>query len=202
LDVLQFQCAAEGCGATWRILPLFLARHLWHAWSAVERVAGPAAATAITAPSVARRTQERWRRRLGSSARMLVAILAASVSMRLEAIAMQVGLLGTRGELVDVYVASTAPARGERLLRLGQRPVPATGREAAARRLVGALDAPLASRSNSAWSIPATRPRTARSVRVMPTPPPSSGVKCVTASTDSRSGACPAVASVFENAIA
>src|SRR5580658_3501917 len=37
VQILQFRCASEACGATWRILPLFLARHLWHAWRAVER---------------------------------------------------------------------------------------------------------------------------------------------------------------------
>ena len=54
LEVLQFRCAAAECGATWRILPLFLARHLWHAWNAVEQVVRPQTAPAPTAaaPSI------------------------------------------------------------------------------------------------------------------------------------------------------
>ena len=41
LLLVQFRCAAPGCGATWRILPKFLARQLWRAWPTVERVVKP-----------------------------------------------------------------------------------------------------------------------------------------------------------------
>ena len=36
--IIQYLCAAAECGATWRILPMFLARHLWRVWPTVERV--------------------------------------------------------------------------------------------------------------------------------------------------------------------
>lgn len=117
MEVLQFRCGDEACGATWRILPLFLARHLWHAWRAVERTVRPWAAT-MAAPVVSTRTEERWRARLASSARVLVAVLATSVGVVLEDVAKRVGLLGTRGELVNAYVALTAPPPTERLSSL------------------------------------------------------------------------------------
>jgi hypothetical protein len=52
--VAQYICAAVECSATWHILPMFLARHLWRAWKTVERVALPG-----EAPSAARAIPER-----------------------------------------------------------------------------------------------------------------------------------------------
>lgn len=125
LIVLQFLCAAKACGATWRILPLFLARHLWHSWGAVEHAVRPAepsparvAPPRISVPKIAPRTQSRWTARLGSSARVVVAVLAASAGVVLEAIAKRVGFLGTRGELVIAYVAAAAPSAGWALASL------------------------------------------------------------------------------------
>jgi hypothetical protein len=118
LEVLQFRCAREACEATWRVLPAFLARHLWHVWKAVERIvrpAAPAAPAVAAAPRVAARTQARWRTRLASSARVLVVVLAISAGVVLEEIAKRVGLAGTRGDLVEAYVAMTAPPASERL---------------------------------------------------------------------------------------
>lgn len=119
LVVLQFLCAAKACRATWRILPVFLARHLWHSWTPVEQSVRPvapspagAAPPRSSAPKIAPRTQARWTSRLASSARVVVAVLAASAGAVLEALAKQVGLLGTRGELVDAYAAATAPSAG------------------------------------------------------------------------------------------
>lgn len=37
VGIVRYNCANPDCGATWRILPAFLARHLWWAWSAVAR---------------------------------------------------------------------------------------------------------------------------------------------------------------------
>ena len=118
--VLQFRCALDGCGATWRILPAFLARHLWHAWKVVEQVVRPAPTTpAVRAGSrVAARTRGRWLARLSSSARVLVAVLAITAGVVLEQIAQRVGLLGTRDELVEAYVAVTAPPASEHLSSL------------------------------------------------------------------------------------
>jgi hypothetical protein len=122
VTILQFRCAE--CGATWRVLPLFLARHLWHAWKAVERAISPSAGpvlglTSSRAPPIPARTRQRWWSRLASSARALVVVLAASGGAALEEVAKRVGLLGTRAELVDVHVAMAAAPLGERLASLG-----------------------------------------------------------------------------------
>lgn len=120
--VLRFRCASEGCGATWRVLPLFLARHLWHAWRAVERtVAPPAREVEIAPPSapIAARTERRWQTRLSSSARVLVVLLAMSGGLELEQVARRVGLDATRAELVEGYAAAAATQPGERLSTLG-----------------------------------------------------------------------------------
>jgi hypothetical protein len=44
VELLQCRCASEACRATWRVLPLFLARHLWHVWKAVEHAVMPSIA--------------------------------------------------------------------------------------------------------------------------------------------------------------
>ena len=75
--IRRYICANKECQATWRILPAFLARHLWRVWPTVERVALPATppavvpatplavpvATSATPPqrSSRRRWQCRWR---------------------------------------------------------------------------------------------------------------------------------------------
>lgn len=118
VTVLQFRCAWKECGATWRVLPLFLARHLWHAWKAVERAVMPGTGCGAAA-AIRARTEQRWSTRLASSSRLLVVLLAMSGGASLEAVAKEVGLLGTRGALVAAYavVAETVP--GERLSSLG-----------------------------------------------------------------------------------
>jgi len=100
-EILRFRCADRPCcGAVWRILPGFLAGHLWRAWSEVEG--------AIEAPVRSRvppRTRRRWRARLRTAARMLVAILHATGIARWERLADAVGWGATRGELVGAYRA-------------------------------------------------------------------------------------------------
>lgn len=119
VEVLQYRCAK--CRATWRMLPLFLARHLWHAWTAVERTVGVSGPTAATprSPPIRRRTANRWRARLASSARFLVVLLAASGGAELEELAKEVGLVGMRAELVVTYTKVVSPRTGERLASLG-----------------------------------------------------------------------------------
>ena len=118
--VMQYRCASEECGATWRILPLFLARHLWHPWSVVERAVLPDVKPApSTAPPVRARTETRWRTRLASSARTLVVLLAMSGGAALEDVAKEVGLDGTRRELTVAYAARAGSEAGERLATLG-----------------------------------------------------------------------------------
>jgi hypothetical protein len=108
--VAQYLCAADECRATWRILPMFLARHLWRVWKTVERVALPRAA-----PPVPERTRCRWSARLAAAARVLVVLFAASGGFVLESVAAQVGLDASRAELVDAYAEQTDVPRGARL---------------------------------------------------------------------------------------
>ncbi len=96
-DVLIFRCADQNCGAVWRVLPVFLARHLWRRWSVVE--------TGVVRPRptrhrVPRRTQQRWKARLQTSATVLVTLLAASGIARWTELAARVGASGSRGDLV------------------------------------------------------------------------------------------------------
>ena len=109
--IIQYICAASECGATWRILPMFLARHLWRAWRTVERVVQPDEAP-IAIPE---RTAIRWRSRIAAAARVLVVLLATSGAGALEVIAMRVGLEATRADLVEAHAMVTGVARGTRL---------------------------------------------------------------------------------------
>lgn len=120
--IVQYICASPDCGATWRVLPRFLARHLWRAWTTVERVVGldehaveAAAAPAVPIPA---RTQRRWRARLAATARVLVVLLAASGGAVLEGLATRVGLDATRGELVIAHAELAGLDAGERLSTL------------------------------------------------------------------------------------
>lgn len=108
--IVQYICTASECGATWRVLPMFLARHLWRAWRTVEHVLD-----GTPAPAVPAATQRRWRSRLASAARVLVVLLAASGGRALETVAARVGLDATRGELVWTHVEVAGVASGERL---------------------------------------------------------------------------------------
>ena len=120
VEVLQFRCGSEECGATWRVLPLFLARHLWHPWKAVERAVLPDVKLPPgAAPRIRPRTRARWWTRLASSARVLVVLLAMSGGAALEIVSKAVGLEGTRRELALAYGAESKTEPGERLASLG-----------------------------------------------------------------------------------
>lgn len=116
VQIIQYICAEVTCGATWRILPRFLARHLWRVWSTVERVVRPDdAPIPRNAPPIPARTDRRWRSRLATAARVLVVLLAASGGLALGAIAARVGLDGTRADLVDVHADLAHVTPGARL---------------------------------------------------------------------------------------
>ena len=115
--VAQYICAADECSATWRILPMFLARHLWRVWKTVERVTLPDEVPGA-APPVPERTQYRWRARLAATARVLVVLLAASGGFVLESIAAKVGLDASRAELVHAYMEQADVPCGARLAAL------------------------------------------------------------------------------------
>jgi hypothetical protein len=87
-----------------------LARHVWHAWKAVERAVLPDAKLASSgAPAIRPRTQARWSARLASSARVLVVLLAMSGGAALETVSKRVGLDGTRRDVVVAYAAEANP---------------------------------------------------------------------------------------------
>jgi hypothetical protein len=106
--IMIFRCAK--CGATWRVLPGFLARCLHREWWVVERVAATAGVPwergephpRELAPA---RTRRRWAARLVQAALVPVQVLATSGDVTLRALAQALGLQAERGELVERYAA-------------------------------------------------------------------------------------------------
>jgi len=119
VQVVRFLCAE--CGATWQVLPAFVARCLWRSWRVVEAAVEQPEDESVAAaakPLVPPRTRRRWLDRLRSSAAPLVVILGTAEQPELTALAGAVGLEGTRSELVYQYVARRHPPRAERLARV------------------------------------------------------------------------------------
>jgi hypothetical protein len=117
--IVQFRCSWRECGATWRVLPGFLARHLWRFWKTVERVLLPGdTPTSTSAPAIPKQTQRRWGSRAASSARVIVLLLAASGAVEWDAIARAVGLNVRRVALVEVFARATAAVPGRRFAPL------------------------------------------------------------------------------------
>ena len=112
--IVIHRCAQRLCRATWRILPAFLARRLWRTWGTVEQEVLGDAAVPARAP-VPRRTVRRWRKRLQSSARQAVQVLASSGGALLTRVAQAVGMEGTREDLVEKLAAQQGTAVGSRL---------------------------------------------------------------------------------------
>lgn len=136
--IIRYICRNERCGATWRILPAFIPRHLWRSWQVVEETVSPSPAAQHVPPaepaqhvtrseptpepephaSVPRTTARRWSARFGSAAVQLVALLGTALGTVLEDIAMKAGLSATRCELVDVYALAVRSRVGHRLAGL------------------------------------------------------------------------------------
>jgi hypothetical protein len=96
-EVLRFRCADhERCGAAWQILPAFLARCLWGSWSRVSEALAAGSSSPVPA-----RTRRRWRARLASTARLLVAVLSTATDGMWARFAMRVGLEARRLDLVQ-----------------------------------------------------------------------------------------------------
>lgn len=118
IPIAIYRCA--GCDGTWRILPRFMARHLWRSWRVVEAATG----ASLPSPSqrrVAPRTLRRWWERLRASACILVQLLTTSGSPVLEAVAHAAGTRATRAALIAGYASgclSEAAQAGERLANL------------------------------------------------------------------------------------
>jgi len=107
--IMIFRCAK--CGATWRVLPGFLARCLHREWWVVERVAATADVPRERgeprpqelAPA---RTRRRWAARLAQAALVPVQVLATSGDVNLRGLAQALGLQAERGEMVERYSAA------------------------------------------------------------------------------------------------
>jgi hypothetical protein len=118
IRIVRFICVTPACRATWRMLPAFLARHLWRIWPTVERTTQPVKPVVLDRMPIPGRTVRRWRERLASAARQVVLLLASSGGVVFETIAKRAGLEATRWELVDIYVRVAAPPARRRLTDL------------------------------------------------------------------------------------
>lgn len=107
VTVVRFRCAdRDSCGAVFLVLPAFVARHLWREWATVERTTQEGESAEEKPPVVPARTVSRWRARLAATASALVVAFA---SARFGAtVAGEVGLGGTRAEVVAQYARATA----------------------------------------------------------------------------------------------
>jgi len=98
IGILIFRCADEDCGAVWRILPEFLARHLWRRWTLVGVALGSARPGQHAVPA---RTLRRWRARLAMLAAVLVVLLGQSSVASHVALARGISSGATRGEVAE-----------------------------------------------------------------------------------------------------
>jgi len=103
LTVLRFICTNPECRATWRVLPAFLARHLWWGWDPIAHATQPEVAAPTEAPRPPARTRQRWMARLRSSARQLVVLLASRGTKAVQAVAERVGVGADRMSLVKAH---------------------------------------------------------------------------------------------------
>ena len=107
-EVIRFRCAdRERCGAVWQIVPAFLARHLWRSWSTVE-----AAVDHPESSEVPERTRRRWKARLASTGRTLIAVLTTAIDPTWSALVGVMGLDARRSDLVHAYRERFRPRLG------------------------------------------------------------------------------------------
>jgi hypothetical protein len=99
VSVMVFLCTA--CLATWRVLPAFLARHLWRAWDVVERVVQ--GTRRAQDPVIPERTARRWRARMAQTARLPQQVLATAGRQALSEAAQAVELDTDRLSLAKAY---------------------------------------------------------------------------------------------------
>jgi predicted RNA-binding Zn-ribbon protein involved in translation (DUF1610 family) len=119
VQVVRFLCPK--CGATWQVLPAFVARCLWRSWPVVETAVeqpDSESAAATAEPVVPPRTRRRWLVRLRASAALLVVILGTAEQPELTELAGAVGLEGTRSALVGEYTTQRHPPHGQRLAQV------------------------------------------------------------------------------------
>jgi hypothetical protein len=96
--ILRFICSR--CRATWRIVPEFLARHLWRTWATVCGAVGmPGAWTGRSA--VPERTIRRWKSRLESAAGQLGEVLRSCTDAAVATAARGAGVLASRRQVIS-----------------------------------------------------------------------------------------------------
>lgn len=126
-EVAIYRCADRGdCGAVWRVLPKFLARHVWRAWRTIERTVAdrPSDAERIapglvpaSGQPIPATTRARWRDRLRMSAALVVAALATAMDVPAFAeVVTRTGYAATRGAVIAVFAEINAPPRAGRVL--------------------------------------------------------------------------------------
>jgi len=110
--VVRFRCADKECRATWRVLPAFVARHLWYAWRAVESATLIAEKVPLPSPpptraGPCRTTIGRWSGRLAATARLLVQVFATLMTPQFTPMLASLvdGIDATRAALVAAYAA-------------------------------------------------------------------------------------------------
>jgi hypothetical protein len=118
IHVLVFRCARDECRALWRVLPKFLARHLWRAWSTVADAVETKPGEPCPVP---RRTRLRWRARLRERAPVLVAALAIRGD---DSLARRAASLGAGALRREVLAAFGGPSALPMLAALVHRLVP------------------------------------------------------------------------------
>ena len=98
VEILIFRCAERSCRVVWRVLPAFLARHLWRAWARIVEALDEARERCSTP----KRTRRRWLSRLRERATILIVVLASLGPARPPAVA-ALGLDATRGEVIAAF---------------------------------------------------------------------------------------------------
>lgn len=104
VDIVRYICAVAECGATWRMLPAFIARHLWRRWTTVASVIA-GVPRGVSDPRVPSRTRRRWNARLDSAARQVVHLLAHHDDDDVANFARVAGFDSTRREVVELFTA-------------------------------------------------------------------------------------------------
>ena len=128
-EISRFRCADRSCGTVVQVLPAWVARHLWRAWSTVEAAVmreeedekeEDAVTNEPSSSDVPARTRRRWRARLSTAAFLLIAAISA-VADTMPALAHVVGAVGhdgTRRDAVVAFGAATKPPSGRWLASL------------------------------------------------------------------------------------
>ncbi|KIG11534.1 hypothetical protein DB30_03438 [Enhygromyxa salina] len=96
--ILIFRCASPACRVVWRVLPAFLARHLWRTWNAIIQALDDARERNTTPKP----TRQRWQRRLWERASMLVVVLGQLGPTRSQAVT-RLGIDATRRGVIDAF---------------------------------------------------------------------------------------------------